>query len=817
MEGEVEEGPAAARLLIPFTLAWLAGGLHHAGALGAPIVAAALVLGVRTLRRTQPGTAVTLAGAAAGIACGALASVLAYGPPPGDHVARLVGPRIVAIEGVLVRSERSGSRIVATVRADRARSAVRTGSASGLVGLTIAHAARDWPPGTRVRIVGKLRRPRTFANPGGYDHAAAQRRHGIRAGLFLWDERQVTELAPSTDPIDGARTTLARWIAHHTVEPARGYLTAVLLGATQSLDRATRDALTRTGLAHVVSVSGFHVAVAAGASMIVLRWLLLRLGTLALRIDVRAVAAAAGLAPVATYAAIAGGTVPATRAFLTYAVLVAIVVARRPADGFRALAVVALAIASATPDVAADVSFELSFVSVVALLALAHHLRARHDDAVPSVGAGLGWWRTLVVAPLLTSVAASVATAPLTAWHFQQASLIAPLANLLALPLLGPATLLPGFAALPLVGVAPTVASGLLAVASAAATAGLALASTLARIPWAAIETPMPTLLELALCYAWLGLLWWRWRRPADRRRRVLVVALAVITIADVSYWVWERAFDPDLRVTFLSVGQGDAAVVELPRGAGVMVVDGGGLPGDFDPGERVVAPFLRSRKILSVDVLVASHPQLDHFGGLTYLTEHFGPTEIWSNGTRGTGAAFARFEAALASERVRPVILRRGMRRELGDVRVEVLHPASPDGLGVNDASLVLRLVYGETDILFTGDVEHVAEAEMLRAGLAPATDVLKVAHHGSATSSTAPWLASVRPRVAVVSTGEGNRFGFPAPAVVRRLHGVSARVWNTAEHGAVRVVSDGSEVTVRAFRDARAETRFELSKSLW
>jgi competence protein ComEC len=815
--GEVEEGPAAARLLIPFTLGWLGGGLHHVGAIGAPLAVVGL-LGALTIRRhPRPGAAITLAGIAAGISCGALASVVVYAPPPPDDVARLVGAYVVAVEGTIVRSERSGPRVMATLRAERVRSARRSGAASGFVGLTIANAKRDWPRGTRIRVVGKLRRPRTFGNPGAWDHAAAQRRQGVRATVFLWDERTLTELAASSDVVDHTRDAFADWIAHRTTEPARGYLTAVLLGATRSLEPDTRAHLTRTGLAHVVSVSGFHVAVAAGAFVVALRWLLLRLGPLALRIDVRSVAAMAGLAPVAAYAAIAGGTVPATRSFLTYGILVLVLIGRRPPDGFRALALVALLLACGTPDVAADVSFELSFMAVAGLLALAMHMRRRRDDRRPAGGTRIAWWRTLVVAPITTALVASTATAPLTAWHFQQVSLIAPLANLLTLPLLGPATLVPGLIALPLVTLAPRVADVLLFVANAAASAGLALAARLAAIPGAAVSTPMPNLLEVTLCYGWLAWLWWRLRGPADHRPRRLVTALlAVVTFADLGYWVWERRFNPDLRVTFLAVGQGDAAVVELPRG-GVMVIDGGGLPGDFDPGERVIAPFLRSRKILRVDVLVLSHPQLDHFGGLAHLAEQFAPAELWSNGTRSASAAFARLETALFTSGVRRVVLRRGMERTLGDVRMEILHPTSADGLGVNDASLVLRLVYDETAVLFTGDIEHVAEAEMLHVGRVPATEVLKVAHHGSATSSTGAWLAAVRPRIAVVSTGEGNRFGFPAPSVVRRLHATGARVWNTAEHGAVRVVSDGRHVAARAFRAARAETRFEMSKSLW
>jgi competence protein ComEC len=586
--------------------------------------------------------------------------------------------------------------------------------------------------------------------------------------------------------------------------------------------RETRAALARTGLAHVVSVSGFHIAVAAGACFFVIRWLAMRTGELALRMDVAKLAAVSGFAPVAAYAAIAGDSVPAARAFLMYTALLGALACDRPPDALRALAVAAVVLAIPTPDIAADVSFALSFVSVIALVAVARAER-RRTEAIAVDGAARhpgrpvarSWWRPLVRQSLETSVAATVATAPLTAWHFQQVSLVAPLANLLALPLLGAATLLPGLAALPLAGLAPSLADGLLGLAGYAAGGGLALAARLAELPWAAVATPRPSFLELVLCYAALGLWWARRRRSTTiglQRQRLAIGLVALLSAADVGYWLWERFGNDALRVTFLSVGQGDAAIVELPRG-GVLAIDGGGFPGDFDPGERLIAPFLRSRKIRHVEVLALSHPQLDHYGGLAYLAEHFGPREFWSNGSWSEAAGFERLRAVLARHGTRSVVLASGARRRLGnDVLLEVLHPDRRDDLGVNDASLVLRLTYGETSVLFTGDIEQRAEREMLARGATMRSDVLKVPHHGSATSSTSRWLATVAPTIAVISSGTDNRFGFPAPAVVRRLRTVGASVWNTAESGAVRIVSDGRRVRVETARE-----RFEFPGSLW
>ena len=784
MASERDAVPIATHVVMPLAVGVLAGGIgdptsaSQAGV--AVVVVAALLVGVRLSRRPRHRAAA--AAAAAGLAIGLAAAGLAGLPPAADAVVRLAGRTSIAVDGTIVASEHAGDRIVLTLRAASVRGARRSGSASGVVGVTIAHARAPWPVGAAVRVVGRLRRPRGFGNPTDYDVAASLARRGIHVTMFLWDDRGIAlrSTAAAAGPLDRWRDAMETRLAALTAEPVRGYLDAVLLGATTSIDRRTRAALTRTGLAHVVSVSGFHIAVAAGTCLVLGRWLLVRCGRLPLWCDVAKLSAAIGVVPVGVYAAIAGGSVPAARAFLTYALCLGALAWERPPDGARALAGAAVLLALSTPDVAADVSFQLSFVSVAALLLLARSTRPRG----------------LVVQSLQVSVAATLATAPLTAWHFQQVSLIAPLANLLALPLLGPATLVPGLAALPLVAIAPPLADGLVRVAAAAAALGLWVADRLAAPAWAALATPMPSGSELVLCYVTLAL-WWA---PPAHRRRLLAVIL-VCWAADVSYWTWSRFGDPTLRVTFLSVGQGDAAVVELPYGP-TMVVDGGGFPGDFDPGERLIAPFLRARKIMHLDVVALSHPQLDHYGGLATLVEQFAPREFWSSGLRSSSAGFLRLERALRDAGTQLLVVRRGTERRFGAVAVDVLHPRRVDGVDVNDTSVVLRIGYGPTSVLFTGDVEHGAEREMLDADVVAPTTVLKVAHHGSATSTTAAWLAALRPDVAIVSSGTDNRFGFPAAAVVRRLRARGAAVWNTADDGAIRVVSDGRAVSVTPTR---------------
>ena len=847
----IRDEPLLGRALIP-----VAAGVLAAGALatGADAMTFALALGGASAAllggvvAVEDRTRVVVAAFALASTTMLIATALRATSLPADHVARVpalartqapaglsAGPS--AVDGIIVSSvPRLGARLL-TVRAEHVRSVARSGQATGLLGVTISHPTREWPVGARVRVVGRLRRPRSFGNPSGYDIARALARRGIFATMFLWDDAGATVLeAPAADlasMLARLRERIAARVDADVPEPARGFVVAVLSGVDGSVDEKTRRMLARTGLAHATSVSGFHIAVVAGAAILIAGACLRRSQHVLLHADVWKLAALTGLLPVVAYAAIAGESVPAIRSVAMYAVVLGALLGERPPDALRALAAAAIALAVAVPDILGDISFELSFVSVAALIMVARRGSQSRDEGAVPVSRARRLLRMWLVEPLTVSVAATLATAPLTAWHFQQVSLVAPIANLLALPFLGPGTLLPGLSALPLLGVAPALADRLLTLSGVSAGIGLRIAAACAQIPFAAVATPMPSRLELASCYAWLLLLATRGARsgaardatattpahderssaPQPRRpspRLLAAALLAILSAGDVGYWIWERTANPRLRATFLSVGQGDAAVVELPRGAGVIVIDGGGFAGGFDTGERLIAPFLRMRKVMRLRAIVLSHPQLDHYGGLAALAEEFAPREFWSNGTTSAAPGFARLQRALdAAGARRRVLSRADAPITLGDASAEIVHPDATAGEDPNNGSLVVRVVHGCASVLFTGDVEAPAEAEIVDAGRPIASTVLKVPHHGSATSSSARFLAAVAPRAAVISAGVDNRFHFPATTVLDRLAVAGASVWRTDVDGAVWLESSGTQLTIGS---ARAQRTFDL-----
>jgi competence protein ComEC len=716
-----------------------------------------------------------------------------------DDVGALDLPRRITVEAEVQGDPElrpGGLRLTLAVRGLGAGAGVRP--AQGRILLYLREASQPWADGDHLRGPVQLRRPRNFGNPGEFDYERHLARRGVFVTGFAFDDAAL-ERRPGPPPARLAvwRAGVARVFDANAGPVEAGMLKALIVGMAGDLPDEVRDSFARAGVSHILSISGLHVGLVAGVGYALFRWLLARSETLLLRFVVPKLATALALVPVLLYASIAGSNVATVRSVAMAALVLGAVLSERQANLAVVLALAALGIVAAEPGVSAEVGFQLSFMAVAGLLVAAQRVRR--------------WWQTHEEASLLrlqpqrarvlravggvgaVSLAALVATAPLVAHHFNFVSFAAPLANLVVNPVLGTLVVPLGLLAALLEPLSPDLA-GMVTVGTAPLVSlGVWLVGIIAAAPGASVRVTTPSAVQLAGCYLGMAALV---LVPAARWR----VAAALVVVVSVAAWAltgWWRVDGDALRVTFLSVGQGDSAVVEFPDG-GVMVVDGGGLAGSrFDVGERLIAPFLWSRGIRRVDVLVATHPQWDHYGGLTFLAAEFAPREIWGNGRAGTGAGWRRFEATVAESGAREAAVQRGDERRWGDVVVRVLGPPPDARFGVNDASVVLGLEYGGRRVLLAGDIEEDGERALVdteAGGLRSA--VLKVPHHGSATSSTARFVAAVDPGVAVVSAGRDNRFGFPRRDVVQRYRAVAARLLRTDRVGAVTATigADGS-----------------------
>ena len=258
----------------------------------------------------------------------------------------------------------------------------------------------------------------------------------------------------------------------------------------------------------------------------------------------------------------------------------------------------------------------------------------------------------------------------------------------------------------------------------------------------------------------------------------------------------------PVLRVTFLDVGQGDSTIIEGPTGR-VVVVDGGGVPGtdereQSEPGSRVVVPYLRSRGISTVDLIVATHPDDDHVQGLIAVVKQLDVKASLVCGYPGTSGPYNRLLALLKTRRIPVYAARREQSIDLGGgASLEILSPTSRPITGSrsdsNNHSVVLRVVYGKSRFLLTGDAEAESEADMVKNVPDLSADVYKAGHHGSRGASSTAFLDRVRPRVVIISCGKNNSYGHPHKETLERFAERKIRVFRTDQSGAIVVTTDG------------------------
>ena len=655
--------------------------------------------------------------------------------------------------------------------------------------LLVTAPTLPWPLalGDRVRMEARLRAPEGQRNPGGRDRSRELAARGIAREAYATSPP--VRVAPPSPfaALEEGRTRFAEAAARELPSREAALARAIGTGDRGSIDPATSDAFARSGLAHILSVSGLHLAVVALGVYRALRWLLARWDALALRIDPRRAAAAAAIPLTLGYALATGADVPVVRSATAAALVFAGVLLDREADTLNGVALAATAVLAAEPGALRDPSFQLSFASVTGLALWTGPLR-RALPLPRGTTTLAGRAREALLSAVCASCAATLATAPIVAFHFRRLSLLSVVSNLVGVPIGSALTVTATLAAVAS-SLAPPLAPALLLACRPLATLLLLVNDAFAAPSWSVLGVGSPGLAGASVCYAAVFAAW-KWR-GVPRAVFSAVAVAALLAPAPVRHLL--AAGRGNLEVTFLSVGQGDATALLLPDGSTVLVDGGGEARGRYDPGARDVVPWLRDTGVTRIAAVFLSHPHPDHLLGLPAIASAFPVERFFTNGRPGDDAAAAAFARLPAPER-----LTRGDSFERAGVRFEVLSPPSgSEAWAENDASLVLRVVHGEAAFLLCGDIEAEGEAALEDPSVAPRlhADVVKIPHHGSASSSGWALVRAAHPSLAVATLGKDNRFGFPSREVVARWRSSGATVLRTDE-GAVRLLSDGRAV---------------------
>ena len=572
---------------------------------------------------------------------------------------------------------------------------------------------------------------------------------------------------------------------------------ALLIADQRGIDPAVRDRFADAGLVHMLSISGLHVAIIASALLTIAG---------ALRLS-RTQASAGAMVVVFAYVAILGAPAPAVRSAVMLATVALTERWQRPVHPWTALALGA-ALPTIEPSVVLDIGWQLSVAGMASLVAAGALFRRIREDRVspnsaPRLSRILHWIRSLrglrwtIVREATTGVIATMVTAPLIAWTFGRVSLIAPLSNIVAGPVV--AALQPALFVAMLLSPWP----GLAKLAADACAVPLALldriATTSAAVPWASVHVA-PTLVG-ACCagVASAALV----RATASRRWMPgLIIAAAAFAVA-----VWLPLLPGGtgrLELHVIDVGQGDALALRTPGGRWVLV-DAGRRWDGGDAGRRVVVPYLR-RLGGPVAAFVLTHAHDDHAGGAASVVEALHPAQWWEpafvTGSKGYRQALETVRReAVPWHRVRPHDV-----LSIDGVRIEVVAPDSSWTAAQSDAnetSVVLRVTFGKIAFLLTGDAEASEEEWMVSHANMLHAQVLKVGHHGSRTSSSAAFLDAVQPMLGLVSVGADNSYGHPSPETVQAFAERGIPLLRTDREGSIVVSTDGSTLTVQTRRE--------------
>lgn len=738
---------------------------------------------------------------------------LLYPAFPPNHLRALMdGNSRLYLEGSLEREPESlPNRSRWVVGAERIWHPAGAEEVSGKILVGIRRVQREWHYGDRVRFWIRPLVPRDSGNPGGFNYAAYLADREIYATGFLDSDSEVELLARKPSRLRGAVESLRRGIRRYIDQNFSTHngalMKALVVGDMGEISKQMRADFTAAGVNHVLSISGLHVAMLGLVVFTLIRFVASFSPYLLLRWNLIKIATFFSFCAVVFYTMLAGAMVPTVRSAIMIGVYELAVLLDREEEVLASLAFAALLIALAWPGVISDISFQLSFLAVLfiawGIRRVFRRRRARQTDELPQERSWLKQrWaqaRMHLAVPLL----ATVGTAPLIAHYFGHLSLAGFLSNPVIVPLVGfvvvPLGLLIGFFALTL----PAAALPLTVLAEWLLSLTIDTVHLLARAPLASISVPAPNLFEVAVLYFLiLSLLLFRKNRYAIG---ALVLAASVLA-ADAVYWWNERWNRRELRVTHLNVGHGDAAVVELP-GSKVLLIDAGGTAtGEFDTGEGIVAPFLRSRKILTVNYVLVSHPRVDHYGGMRAIVKEFAPAEFWSGPSKSQTSRFEDLEEAVKEARIERVTLSdQWPCRVIERVRICTLHPARE---ATGDASVVLRLEFDKVRLLFAGDVDKRDEQALQLKPQELRSSVIKVPRHGSAGSSTKEFVAAVQPRLAIFSVGARNRFGLPRDEVVARYREIGAEILRTDEDGAIVLETDGSTIRYSGYKSGKRGT---------
>lgn len=708
---------------------------------------------------------------------------------------------------------------------------------TGRMRMTVREQTTKVGYGDTVTATGRLFKPRAFNNPGGFDYAAYLARSGIHYTASVKNEGMLEIVQQGSGvmrTIQNWRERIRRSFLESTVGPGSALIQAMTLGEEGAFTDDLRDRFMAAGVTHIISISGSHLGMLTLLCFGAVRWLLFLLPerqyhSLTIAADPGKIAACITLPIVLFYTFLAGAQTATLRSFIMISAGLFALLLDREKMLLHALSVAGLVILLPSPQALFDISFQLSFLSVLVIgwvVSTGNELRSNSMTRMQRIGNSLAMM-------VIISLAASLATGPIVSYYFNQISFIGILANMVAIPFAGmivvPLGLFSGLSSL-LIGHLP--AARMNQFFADLFVDGI---SFFSRIPFAEIHVRAPSLLWILLYLIFLSSAAFYIRARLIARMKLFEAGrrpnrsliLTILLSGSAVVLLLAEQFMPHRHtvVGFPDAGQGDCALIELSTGQNILIDAGGTRDNHFNICRRVVAPFLWNRGIHQLDLVVLSHPHPDHMNGLLFLLDKFPVSEVWTHGYDPDLPGYDALLRLVAEKRIpRRVLSASDGPVTLGTCDISVLHPGNAGSshdrrayVAENDRSLVLRIRDQGKVMLFPGDIGMRVEGQLIKQRLIERCDILKVPHHGSTSSSSEQFIATVRPAVAVFTVGADNPYHHPAESVVARYEGLGSQICRTDLDGAITITlrDDGMRVD-RWSRMALQRIRWE-QPSAW
>ncbi len=706
----------------------------------------------------------------------------------------------------------------------------------GRIRLTVSGNGPKLLIGDRIVFFGRIKSIRNFNNPGGFDYKRYMAFRKVYGTAYV-SAQKLTLLKRNSETgisviIADARRKISDLIDKTGQGAEQGVLKALIVGDRNSISKDLKQAFNRAGIGHLLAISGLHIGIVATGAFLFFKYLLSHIKFLLRHAWTKKGAVVLSVIPVFIYGLLSGMSPSTQRALIMVTVFLTAFLFEREHDPMNTLAVAALLILVVHPPSLFSISFQLSFTAVFAIL----YGLSRVQNPWQSDSSGIKKPKRIKAATKLfyffmVSFFAILGTMPLAMFYFNQISLVGLLANFFIVPLIGFVVVPLGLLAVFLYPLTVSVALGCLKAGAFVLTQAIGVINFFADLPFAAVKTVTPSYFEICcfyvLLWAILNLRYVSVKTPAGQDKvpgeenkvpgkrfiqkpAAIVVLLAMLALsADACFWLNNRFWHDDLRVTMIDVGHGSAALLELPEGYNILI-DGGGFSDNsvFDIGARIIAPFLWRKKIKTIDTLVLSHPNSDHLNGLIYIAEHFNVKNVWTNNEVANTFGYKKFMETIKKNKIHmPEYKEIAGIHHINGVCIDIFYPQvdfiekrkKETWRNLNNNSLVLKASFGTNSFLFPGDIQTRAEYELAAiAGDKLKSTVLLAPHHGSKTSSSKMFIDKVNPEVIIVSSGWKSRFGFPHPSVLKRYKEKGCRILGTARNGAVSMSTDGQTLMI-------------------